>query len=159
MSAPGAAKPTTEPRTVLSHRQHEPLTPLRPTAWHEALVHMNLEHKYPCLMHLLTHGFNAGIPHILITYTPSNNLPTYEHLCTFQDIVNNEFRKGRYIGPFSHNELISFIGDFQTSPISMVPKPGKPGHFHLVQNLSYPHIPQGFVSSINHNIDSDLYPS
>jgi len=40
----------------------------------------------------------------------------------------------------------------------MVPKPGKPGRFRLVQNLSHPHTPQGPISSINHNIDSDLYP-
>src|SRR5882762_10158721 len=58
-----------------------------------------------------------------------------------------------------HTELTSLIGNFQSSPISMVPKPGKPGRFHLVQTLSHPHNPQDPVSSINHNINSDLYPS
>jgi len=54
---------------------------------------------------------------------------------------------------------MSLIGNFQTSPISMVPKPGKPGRFRLAQNLSHPHTPQGSISSINHNINSDFYPT
>ena len=41
----------------------------------------------------------------------------------------------------------------------MVPKAGKPGKFHLVQNLSYPHVPRGPTTSMNSAIDSDLYPS
>ena len=159
MNVPVMANLTMEPRDVLSHRQLEPLTPLHPVAWHEMLARTNLENKYPLLTRQLIHGFNAGILHIPFTYTPPNNLPTYKHLHAFQEVVDNEFRKGRYIGPFTHTELTLLIGNFQTSPVSMVPKPGKPGHFHLVQNLSYPHTPQGPISSINHSINSDLYPS
>ena len=95
MNALGVVKLTMGPRDALSRRRLEPLMLLCPTAWHEMLACTNLAHKYPLLTHHLTHGFNASIPHIPFTYTPANNLPTHEHLHAFQDIVDNEFRKGR----------------------------------------------------------------
>lgn len=55
------------------------------------------------------------------------------------------------------NQVKELIGAFQTSPISLVPKVGKPGSLRLIQNLLYPrnNIP---VSSINHHIFSDNFP-
>jgi hypothetical protein len=159
MNVLDVVKPTMEPKNVLIRRMHKPLSPLSPIAWNDALTHTNLLHKYPRLTHSLTHGFDAGIPHIHSTYLPPNNLPTPEHILAFHEVVANEFAKGRYIGPFTRSALEAIIGYFQTSPISMIPKAGKPGRFRLVQNLSYPHIPRGSLVSINHTINSDLYPS
>ena len=70
----------------------------------------------------------------------------------------SSLRKGRYIGPCSRQEVEALIGPFQSSPLSWVPKPGKPGKYRAVHNFSYPHIPTPIVSSINCTIDADMYP-
>ena len=79
------------------------------------------------------------------------------HKEAFLKIINNEFAKGRYWGLFSKTEIESIIGLFQTSPLSLIPKPDKPGKFSFIQNLSYPLVTKS-VQSINSSIISDLYP-
>lgn len=81
-----------------------------------------------------------------------------EHSQIFQEIVNKEFTKGRYLSPFTHLEVEHILGPFQTSPLSLVPKPGKPGKYRLVQNLSFPLL-ASLVPSINSLVDPDLFPS
>src|SRR5205823_3345180 len=61
-------------------------------------------------------------------------------------------------GPCSCDEVEALIGPFQSSPLSLVPKPGKPGKFHAVHNFSYHHIPSLNISSINYTINSNMYP-
>jgi len=57
----------------------------------------------------------------------------------YLDIINKEFGSGRYLGPYSHREVEALIGPFQSCPLSLVPKLGKPGKFQAVHNFSYPH--------------------
>ena len=75
----------------------------------------------------------------------------------FNEMIQAEFDKGRYLGPFTREELEREIGPFQSSPLSLVPKSGKPGKFRLIQNLSHPHtnLPS---PSINAHLDSDDFP-
>ena len=94
---------------------------------------------------------------IISTFTPSNHPSITSNQHIFHKIVNMEFKKGCYWGPFSKTELECIIGPFQTLPLSLILKPGKPGRFCLIQNLSYPRNLRG-VRSINHSIESDLYP-
>lgn len=54
----------------------------------------------------------------------------------------------------------SLLGPYQTSPLSMIPKPGRPGKFRLVQNFSFhidpsPRFPNPLV---NDAIDTSLFP-
>ena len=72
-------------------------------------------------------------------------------------MIQAEFDKGRYIGPFTQNELENEIGPFQSSPLSLVPKAGKLGKYRLIQNLSHPHTNQP-TPSINASLDSDDFP-
>ncbi|KAJ3513562.1 hypothetical protein NMY22_g15006 [Coprinellus aureogranulatus] len=106
-------------------------------------------------------GFNAAIPTITRTFTPPNSPSIDEFTEAFNQIVQSEFDKGRYIGPLSRAEVETLIGPFQTSPLSIIPKPGKPGKFRLIQNLSHPS-PKGkgdtSITSINSHIDSDNFP-
>jgi len=51
-----------------------------------------------------------------------------------------------------------FISPFQSSPLSLVPKPGKPGQFRAVHNFSYPHDESAFPPSINSSINANNYP-
>lgn len=73
--------------------------------------------------------------------------------------MEKEFRKGRYIGPFSRAELESVIGPFQSSPLSLVPKPGKPGKYRGVHDFSHPRQPStNPISSINSAINAHDFP-
>lgn len=66
---------------------------------------------------------------------------------------------GRYLGPLSKAKVETLIGPFQTAPLSIILKPGKPGKFRLIQNLSHS---SSFlthpIASINSFIDSNIYP-
>ena len=132
-------------------------TPLIADEWETALTNTGLINRYPRIPHFICHGSDAGIPPIFSTFTPSNHPSITSNQHIFHEIVNMEFKKGCYWGPFSKTELKCLIGPFQTLPLSLIPKPGKPGKFCLVQKLSYPRNLLG-ICSINHSIESDLYP-
>jgi len=98
-------------------------------------------------------------PIVAHSFTPPNNPSITIHQEAFNTIVYKEFEKDRYIGPFTHNQLEQTIGFFQSSPLTIIPKAGKPGCFRLIQNLSYPNIPShGGILSINSQVDSNLFP-
>jgi len=69
--------------------------------------------------------------------------------------------QGTYIRLFLANELQDLIGPFQNSPLYIIPKPGKPGKFCLIQNFSFPHAPNMHFQSplINSHIDVDNFPT
>ena len=129
----------TELRTALKRRSLEALTPYIPSAWEQSLVEADLISKYPLIPSGLRHGFHAGLSNLTQSYFPPNSLSIEEHRSIFNDIINKEISKGRYIGPLNRESLKSLIGPFQTALLSLVPKPGKPGKFCLVQNLSFPY--------------------
>lgn len=132
-------------------------TPLVADEWKTALENANILDKYSPIPQFIANGADAGIGPIYSTFAPPNHPSIASNQTIFNEIVNTEFQKGRYWGPFSKNELERIIGPFQTSPLSLIPKAGKPGKFRLIQNLSYPRNLSG-VRSINSSIDSDLYP-
>ena len=76
----------------------------------------------------------------------------------FEEIERNEFAKARYLGPCSKREVEALIGPFQTSPISIIPKPGKPGKFRAVHNFSHPHTASPSLASINSSINASDFP-
>jgi hypothetical protein len=158
-SAPDVENRLTELNNVLMHRRHKAHTPLKAQDWHHLLLTTHLLEKYPMLPHNIQFGFDAGIRAITETFAPPNN-PSIAALATsFTEIVEKEFNQGRYIGPLSKTETEHILGPFQSSPLSLTPKPDKPDKYRLIQNFSFPHSPTSTVSSINHTIDSDLYPS
>jgi len=133
-------------------------TPLVAEEWRSALKVAGILDKYPQIPSFLTYGANAGITPLHTTFTPPNHPSITSHRTVFNELVNTEFQKGRYWGPYSKAELESIIGPFQTSPLSLIPKAGKPGKFRLIQNLSYPRNITNGIRSINSSIESDLYP-
>lgn len=150
--------------SVLASRRLNAHTPYSYVAWDLALRAHNLSSKYPSLVSSLRFGFYAAVPKINFSFTPSNSPSLYSNYESFLEIVHNEFRCGHYVGPFSAQQLVSIIGPFQTSPLSLVPKISS-NKFCLVQNLSYPYSsnfilssPSSFQTSINSAIDSDIFP-
>jgi len=77
------------------------------------------------------------------------------------EIILKEVSKGRYIGPFPLSLIEDAIGPYQSSPLSIIPKPGKPGNFRLVQNFSFPLSPNppNPSHSINSHIDASNFPA
>ena len=157
-NALGAETRITGLRNALELRRNRALTPYKAEAWEFFLRISNLSVKYPTLVSSLHKGFDAGIPPILSTFTPPNSPSLLQHPEAYHEMVANELRKGRYIGPCTRLEVEALIGPFQSSPLSWVPKPGKPGKFRAVHNFSFPRSATPTVTSINAAIDADRYP-
>lgn len=146
-----------ELRIAVSQRRLKPLTPLVADEWDQNLRAAHLLGKYNQIPMFIRHGALAGIPQIPHSFTPLNKESTMALPIAFNEIVQAEFTKGRYIGPFSKEELEDEIGSFQSSPLSLVPKAGKPGKYRLIQNLSHPHTNTP-VPSINTRLKADDFP-
>lgn len=157
-SVPDAETKIMALRNVLERRKNQALTPYKVEAWESCLHLYNLFVKYPTFTQSLRTGFNAGIQPIYITSTPANSSTLCQHPEAYQEMVAKEFKKGRYIGPCTHQEVEALIGPFQSSPLSWVPKPGKPGKYRAVHNFSYPHVPTLVTTSINHTINANMFP-
>lgn len=155
-NVPGAEQWITELKNVLKVRASNALTPYRLNAWLQLLNSLNLIHKYVHISNGLHFGFMGNVPTIFCTYIPPNNSSLYTHYDAFAIILDREYTTGHYIGPMSKTETEKLIGPFQTAPLSMVPKLGKPGKFHLMQNLSFPLCESATISSINSSINSNL---
>ena len=157
MNVPDVACRLTVLRNAISERRRKPLTPLVAEQWHHALISSLLLPKYSSIPNFLYNGALAGIPRILHSFTPPNKDSTEALSNIFTDIIQSEFDKGRYLGPFSQTELEREIGPFQSSPLSLIPKAGKPGKYRLIQNLSHPHS-NNPTPSINSQLNSDDFP-
>ena len=156
ISVPAAPLHLTELKDVLELRKSQALTPYNPQVWESLLMVAGLSQKYPSLPQNLRSGFIINIPKFTSTQIPPNS-PTIEELhVQFEEIVKLELLKKRYIGPFSRQKMESFLGPFQSSPFSIIPKPGKPGRFRIIQNYSFPH--NTTSSHPNPSINSFLNP-
>ena len=128
-SSQGAESRLTALRAVLKHKRLDPLPPYKPEAWHEFLLAAGLLDKYPSIPDGLRLGFDAGIPPISWTFAPLNHPSIAKHIIKFNTIIQTEFQRERYVGPVTQEEVELLIGPFQTSPLSIIPKPGRPGKF------------------------------
>ncbi len=158
MSAPAAAIPLTERQSALSRRKLNAFTPLNPDAWQKLLKLYNLSNRYPHIPAGLRTGFRVGIAPIRITRTPRNSPSLIQFDAHFKSIISREFNSHRYLGPFTRSDVEQLIGPFQTSPLSLIPKPNKPNAMRLVQNFSYPRNPSVDYCSVNSHINSDDFP-
>lgn len=157
-NAPAVDHHLTELRAAVSSRRSKAYTPFIADAWEKHLRRAHLVNKYPSIINSIRFGFDIGVPLISRTQIPRNSDTLLNHSSEFQRIVDNEFRLHRYLGPFTRRQLEDTIGPFQTSPISLVPKPHKPNVYRLVQNYSYPHPSNNLYPSINSLINSDDFP-
>ena len=146
-----------ELKVALEQRKHEALSPYHQDAWASKLSSHGLQNKYPSVVSGFAASFNLGIPQIRCTFAPPNHASVGSLFDVYSTIIDNEFASGRYIGPFTHCQLESCIGPFQSSPLSLVPKTSKPGKYRAVHDFSHPHNPSPHATSINSHIDSDSF--
>jgi hypothetical protein len=156
-----AVLPITELTLALERRKLKAHTPYHPDAWEFALQEAGITQKYPHVVTGLRFGFIIDCPLIFATQAPPNRESIIEFVGEFTRIVHSEIQKGRYIGPISKNDLESLIGSFQSSPFSIIPKPGQVNKYRNIQNYSFPITPSVKFpnSSINSSVDSDSFPT
>ncbi|CAA7264068.1 unnamed protein product [Cyclocybe aegerita] len=137
-SAPVAESRLTELRRALEGKKLNSGSPYKPEAWRQHLERAGLTGKYPNIPSDLQRGFDAGIPVIRTTFTPPNKQSVADFI--------------------TKAETEALLGPFQTSPLSLIPKPAQLGKYRIIQNLSHPHKPTSNITSINSAIDSDRFP-
>lgn len=159
--APAVASKPTEPSAALVLRTHFPSTPYKVDEWDRALRAANLFIRFIDIPTGFCNGFLVDFPLISHTQIPPNRSSFSTYITEFSKILKRELLKGRYIGPFSETALTALIGPFQSSPISIIPKPGRPNKFRIVQNFSFPLAPTPINPdpSINSLTASDSYPT
>ena len=101
ISVPAAPLRLTELKAALVLRRSQPLTPYKPLIWEALLVDAGLLQKYPSLSQSLCFGFIINIPSFSSTQIPPNSPTITELYLKFEEIVQLELLKKRYIGPFS----------------------------------------------------------
>ena len=161
ISVPVALHHLTELRRVLELRRSQPLTPYNPQIWESLLMVSGLDKKYPSLPQSLRSGFIINIPIFTSTQIPPNSPTIRELHLQFEEIVKLELQKSRYLGPFSRQVMETLLGPFQSSPFSIIPKPGKPGRFRIIQNYSFPHNVTSIHPnpSVNSYLNPDEFPT
>ena len=153
MNAQDAETRIMELRGVFELRKNKALTPYNPDAWEKLLRQCNLLVKYQNLPRALR---KALMPEYDPYTVHSHHLivPACSHIQTTTKKLLTKNR-GRYMDLCTCQEVESLIGPFQSSPLSLIPKPSK---FRAIHNFSCPHTPTSTFSSINYTIDADMYP-
>jgi hypothetical protein len=149
-----------EPRDALVRRRLQPLTTYKAEAWEHELQQARITERFAKIPRGLLLGFEIDFPPITVVQTPPNRPSISEFPDEFNSIIQKELDKGRFIGPFLEDELINLIGPFQSSPLSIIPKPGSL-KFRIVQNFSFPHSPNSSFPnpSVNSLIDANNFPT
>lgn len=157
--APVAETVTTEPRPAGSPSQRfKTSTPYHAHTWLALLESNNLLSKYRHIPISLQYGFNAAVKYIDRTFTPPNDESISVYHDVFQQTIEHEFNMNRYEGPYTQQQVENIIGPFQTSPLSIVPKPNKPGKYRIIQNFSSPYTSNEGLRAINADIVSSDFP-
>ena len=107
------------------------------SAWRDFLSQAGLIPRYPSLIEGLTYGFQAHIPPLSQTFAPPNSLSIKQYKAIFDDIIHKEFAKQWYIGLLSESEMKQILGHFQSFLLSIISKPGWPGKYCMIQDLSH----------------------
>lgn len=156
-----ADSPTTELSDALARRKLNPHTPYIASVWEKYLRAAKALNRFSKVPEGFRSGFHLDFPIITHVQIPPNKDSINQYRAEFNTIIEKEFKKDRYLGPFVHDTLERLIGPFQSSPLSIIPKPGKPGKYRLVQNFSFPHslTPTYPNPSINSFIDSNRFPT
>jgi hypothetical protein len=156
-TAPVVDPHPTEPTNALARRICFPTTPYKPDAWETALQAANLLRRFSHIPLGFRNGFIINFPRISRVQIPPNKDSVALHHIEFAKTLDKEIVKNRYLGPFTASLLTILIGPFQTSPISIVPKPGCPEKFKLIQNFSYPISPS--PNSLTHQLIPSSMPT
>lgn len=158
--APVASHYPIELSHVLELRHLQPICPYNVVAWESSLHDAGLLERYSKISKGFRLGFDLNLPLISISQLPPNNPSLLQHRLAFDTIIDCELLTGHYMGPFTKSHLSSLLSPFQMSPVSIIPKPGKPGKYRVIQKISFPHSvsPHFPQPSINSGVNLDEFP-
>jgi hypothetical protein len=131
-------QPLMEPRSVLELRKQVLLMPHKAEVWARELRCAGVIEHFMKIPDGLCLGVKIDFPPISTVQTPPNKESIAEYSVEFNSTIQKELDKGRYIGPLTAETLKKLLGPFQSSLMSIIPKPGKPGKFRVIQNFSFP---------------------
>ena len=151
----------TELKAALEHRRAKALTPYNPDTWTTELHNAGIIDHFNTIPDGLKFGFKIDFPNITHVQTPMNAPSINMYSSKFRNTIQKEITKGRYIRPFPLPLIYDTLGPFQSSPLSLIPKPGRPSKFRLVQNFSFPSTPNSTnpSPSINSALNADNFPT
>ena len=134
---------------ALELRGQRPVTPYNLEAWRQKLTTANLLSRFSKIIPGLAEGFVIKFPLITHTQSPPNNSSTITYAEDLNISICKEVTKGRYLGPY------------QSSPLSIIPKAGHPGKFRIIQNFSFFTNPsqEHPNCSVNHSISTADFPT
>lgn len=160
ISVPAASHTPMEPSTALALRHLLPVCPYNADIWESLLQKHGLLARYDKIVAGFRSGFDLHLLQLFTSQTPPNHPSLTQHRAAFDSIIERELATGHYVGPFTRSRLHSLLGDFQTSPVSIIPKSGKPGKYRVIQIFSFPYSPSPATPSfsINSRVDSDDFP-
>ena len=115
-----------EPAHALELRKLQPHTSYKADAWEFELLRTGLVVRFPSIPSGLRQGFSVGYPMPSHVQMPPNSTSLAVYEAEFGNIVNKELTKGHYIGPLPFSIIETLLGPFQSSPLSLIPKSGKP---------------------------------
>src|SRR6266478_2826003 len=144
--------------SALTERQTKLVTPLLLNGWSALMVKHQLVNKYPNILSTLQHGMIVGVQPILHSFLPPNKPSIAQYTTTFHTILQHEYLMHWQLGPFTRAQLEMAIGPCQSSLLSIILKPNKPGKYQLIQDFSFPYSPTSPIPSINTSLDSSLFP-
>ena len=127
--------------------------------WTLELHNAGIINHFSAIPDRLKLGFRIDFPNIMHVQSPMNAPSINTYSSEFRDTIQKEIIKGRYIRPFPLSLIHDTLGPFQTSPLSLIPKPGHPRKFRLVQNFSFPSTPNSThpSPSINSAINANKF--
>ncbi|CUA69255.1 ABC transporter B family member 6 [Rhizoctonia solani] len=130
------------------------VTPLIPDRWEQAIQTAGIQDQFTDVPIGLRMGFRLGsFSPLSFTTIHKNHLSATKNASVVDNHICSELAAGRYSGPFSHQDLESRIGFFRASPLGVVDKPSAPGSFRVIQDLSFPILPDSDTCSVNSEID------
>jgi hypothetical protein len=155
-SAQAVEDQITELRAVCSERVCKVLTLLCTGAWQRRIAELDLSSRHGNIPNRILHGFALSPESIQIdtNYHLPNSASLEDYTNVFHALMQKEHEKGQYLGPYSTKVINTVLGLFQTSLQSIIPKPGKPGKYCNIHNLSYPRVPLGSIRSITSHLQA-----
>jgi hypothetical protein len=130
---------------------------LDPARWRAVLLACNLLDDHLPLIHHLIFGFSYNSSISTNTSRIHPNLRSaIDDPSAVLDIFNKEVERGRYLGPFSFDQIEFLLGrPFISHPVGLVNKSN--GKKRLVENLSFPYLPDDpSLNSLTSHADFSL---
>jgi len=166
MNAQSVEGRTMERNQLRAEDKERIVTKYRADRFEAALAYHNLSARHPRISEWLRGGFplslSRPIPTLSNSFPPNNRTGAKLQATFVHEYITDELAKGRLVGPYTFDEVLTTYGHFICSPLNVVEKPRVPGQpasvtkYRLIIDCSAPD-EQGIA--VNDLLDPDDYPT